>query len=191
MAQIEHGNFLFSTTSIEGLLIVEPKCFEDNRGYFLESYKKTDFASAGIKCDFLQDNQSFSRKHVLRGLHYQIKHPQSKLVRVLSGEVFDVAVDLRPGSVTYGKWESVVLSEENRKQFFIPRGFAHGFYVLSEAALVCYKCDDVYHPHDEGGILWSDPELGIEWPELAYKDAVLSDRDQRHPLFGGSCRLTL
>jgi len=181
MSQISCGNFNFSSTSIEGLRIVEPRRFNDDRGYFLESYKKTDFTMAGIDCEFVQDNQSFSKKSVLRGLHYQINHPQAKLVRVLSGEVFDVAVDLRPGSPTYGKWEGVVLSSENERQLFVPRGFAHGFFVLSESAIVCYKCDDVYHPNDEGGILWNDPELGIEWPEEAYETAVLSEKDRIHP----------
>lgn len=181
MSQVSCGNFKFSSTSIEGLRVIEPRRFNDDRGYFLESYKKTDFKAAGIDCEFVQDNQSFSKKGVLRGLHYQINHPQAKLVRVLSGEVYDVAVDLRLGSPTYGKWEGVFLSSENEKQLFVPRGFAHGFFVLSESAIVCYKCDDVYHPNDEGGILWNDPELGVEWPKEAYESAVLSEKDKIHP----------
>ena len=129
----------------------------------------------------MQDNQSSSVKGVLRGLHFQIEHPQSKLVRVVSGEVFDVAVDLRPDSPTYGKWEGSVLSAENRRQFFVPRGFAHGFLVLSDVAEFCYKCDDVYHPNDEGGLMWNDPEIGIEWPILEGMELVLSEKDKAHP----------
>ena len=129
----------------------------------------------------MQDNQSSSVKGVLRGLHFQIEHPQSKLVRVVSGEVFDVAVDLRSDSPTYGKWEGAVLSAENRRQFFVPRGFAHGFLVLSDVAEFCYKCDDVYHPNDEGGLMWNDPEIGIEWPILEGMELVLSEKDKAHP----------
>ena len=187
--QIVSGNFTFTKTSIEGVVIVNVKSYGDERGYFMETYKKPDFVQGGIAVDFVQDNQSSSTKGVLRGLHFQKKHPQSKLVRVVSGEVFDVAVDLREGSPTYGKWEGVVLSAENRRQFFIPRGFAHGFLVLSDTAEFCYKCDDVYHPNDEGGLMWNDPAIGITWPALqgdAQFDAtkvVLSDKDKLHPPF--------
>ena len=142
------SNFTFEKTFIEGVYIITPKVFGDDRGYFMETYKKSDFAQAGIDCDFLQDNQSKSRKGVLRGLHFQKTHPQAKLVRVIKGEVYDVAVDLRKDSATYGKYVGVILSEENKKQFFVPRGFAHGFLVLSEEAEFVYKCDDLYHPED-------------------------------------------
>ncbi|MDY3982317.1 dTDP-4-dehydrorhamnose 3,5-epimerase [Paraeggerthella sp. LCP19S3_G8] len=181
---VESGNFAFADTSIEGVKIVDVKSYGDARGYFMETYKRPDFVAGGIDVEFVQDNQSSSTKGVLRGLHFQIEHPQSKLVRVVSGEVFDVAVDLRPGSPTWGKWEGVVLSAENRRQFFIPRGFAHGFLVLSETAEFCYKCDDVYRPGDEGGLMWDDPEVGIDWPALQGDEVfdpskvVLSDKDK-------------
>ena len=184
---ITSGNFTFTDTSIEGVKIVEVKTYGDSRGYFMETYKQYDFVAGGIGCVFVQDNQSSSTRGVLRGLHFQIDHPQSKLVRVVSGKVFDVAVDLRKDSATYGKWEGVVLSAENKRQFFIPRGFAHGFLVLSDSAEFCYKCDDVYHPGDEGGLMWNDPKIGIEWPALDGDDhfdgsqLVLSDKDRRHP----------
>ncbi|WP_026835951.1 dTDP-4-dehydrorhamnose 3,5-epimerase [Eubacterium xylanophilum] len=151
---------------IEGLCIITPKVHGDARGYFVETYNKRDMLEAGLDLDFVQDNQSSSTKGVLRGLHYQIEHAQGKLVRVVKGEVFDVAVDMRAGSVTYGKWFGVKLSAENFKQFYIPKGFAHGFLVLSETAEFCYKCTDFYHPGDEGGIAWNDPEVGIEWPDV-------------------------
>ena len=151
---------------IEGLKVIEPTVFGDARGYFMETYNYNDFKEAGIDVEFVQDNQSSSHYGVLRGLHFQINYPQDKLVRVVNGEVFDVAVDLREGSKTYGKWFGVVLSAENKKQFFIPKGFAHGFLVLSESAEFTYKCSDFYHPGDEGGLAWNDPEIGIEWPEL-------------------------
>ena len=174
------GNFTFIETGIEGVYVIETKLFGDARGYFTETYKKTDFDEAGLKYDFVQDNQSRSKKGVLRGLHFQKEHPQAKLVRVLEGEVFDVAVDMRKDSPTFGKWEGVVLSEENHRQFMIPRGFAHGFLVLSDYATFCYKCDDVYHPEDEGGIMWNDPDIGIEWP---FTDNIqLSEKDLKHPL---------
>lgn len=181
---VESGNFAFADTSIEGVKVVDVKSYGDARGYFMETYKRPDFVAGGIDVEFVQDNQSSSTKGVLRGLHFQIEHPQSKLVRVVSGEVFDVAVDLRPGSPTWGKWEGVVLSAENRRQFFIPRGFAHGFLVLSETAEFCYKCDDVYRPGDEGGLMWDDPEVGIDWPALRGDEVfdpskvVLSDKDK-------------
>ncbi|WP_281654957.1 dTDP-4-dehydrorhamnose 3,5-epimerase [Eggerthella sinensis] len=178
---VKHGNFTFTETSIEDVLIVDVTAYGDERGYFVETYKRPDFVAGGIGAEFVQDNQSSSTRGVLRGLHFQIEHPQSKLVRVVSGEVFDVAVDLRPGSVTYGKWEGVVLSAENRRQFFVPRGFAHGFLVLSDVAEFCYKCDDVYHPNDEGGLMWNDPEIGIAWPIPEGMELVLSEKDQAHP----------
>lgn len=149
---------------IKGLKIVEPAVFQDERGYFMETYNYNDFAEAGIDCKFVQDNQSMSGKGVLRGMHFQINYPQDKLVRVISGEVFDAVIDLREGSDTFGKWFGVILSAENKKQLFIPKNFAHGFLVLSEYAEFCYKVTDFYHPNDEGGILWNDPKIGIEWP---------------------------
>ena len=151
---------------IEGLFVIEPKVFGDARGYFMETYNQKDFEENGLAMQFVQDNQSSSRKGVLRGLHFQKTHPQGKLVRVVSGRVFDVAVDIRPGSETYGKWHGVELSAENKKQFYIPPGFAHGFLVLSDTAEFCYKCTDFYHPGDEGGLAWNDPAIGIQWPEL-------------------------
>lgn len=170
----------FNKTEIEGVYIIEPKVFGDNRGYFMETYNEQEFKNNGLDYNFVQDNQSKSKKGVLRGLHFQKTHPQAKLVRVLEGEVFDVAVDLRKGSKTYGKWVGVILSEENKKQFMIPRGFAHGFVVLSETAVFAYKCDDFYHPEDEGGIMWNDPDINIEWP---YKgELLLSEKDKVHPL---------
>lgn len=178
---VKYGNFTFTKTSIEDVLIVDVTAYGDERGYFVETYKRPDFVAGGIGAEFVQDNQSSSTRGVLRGLHFQIEHPQSKLVRVVSGEVFDVAVDLRPGSATYGKWEGVVLSAENRRQFFVPRGFAHGFLVLSDVAEFCYKCDDVYHPNDEGGLMWNDPEIGIAWPIPEGMELVLSEKDQAHP----------
>lgn len=185
--QIVSGNFTFTDTSIEGVKIVDVKAYGDDRGYFMETYKHPDFVAGGIDCKFVQDNQSSSTRGVLRGLHFQIEHPQAKLVRVVSGSVFDVAVDLREGSPTYGKWEGVILSAENKRQFFIPRGFAHGFLVLSDTAEFCYKCDDVYHPNDEGGLMWNDPAIGIEWPPLEGDAAfyanqiILSEKDKLHP----------
>ena len=151
---------------IKGLKVIEPAVYGDARGYFMETYNYNDFKEAGIDCEFVQDNQSASKKGVLRGLHFQINYPQDKLVRVVNGTVFDVAVDLREGSETFGKWFGVELTEENKKQFYIPEGFAHGFLVLTDTAEFCYKCDDFYHPNDEGGLAWNDPAIGIEWPEL-------------------------
>ena len=185
--QIVSGNFTFTQTSIDGVVVVDVRSFGDERGYFMETYKRPDFVAGGIDVEFVQDNQSSSGKGVLRGLHFQKTYPQSKLVRVVSGSVFDVAVDLRPGSATYGRWEGAVLSAENRRQFFIPRGFAHGFLVLSDSAEFCYKCDDIYHPDDEGGLAWDDPAVGIAWPALEGDTAfdaakvVLSEKDKRHP----------
>ena len=151
---------------IEGLYVIEPTVFGDERGYFMETYNRNDLREAGLDRVFVQDNQSMSVKGVLRGLHFQKQFPQAKLVRVIHGCVFDVAVDLRASSKTYGKWFGVLLSEENRKQFYIPEGFAHGFLVLSDRAEFCYKCTDFYHPGDEGGLAWNDPAIGIEWPEV-------------------------
>jgi len=173
------SNFTFNETKIKGVYIIDVKTYGDNRGYFMETYKEDDFKAAGLDYSFVQDNQSSSRKGVLRGLHFQKNHPQAKLVRVLKGEVFDVAVDLRKGSETYGQWVGAVLSEENKRQFMIPRGFAHGFLVLSDYAEFAYKCDDVYHPEDEGGIMWNDPAIGIEWPEAG--ELILSEKDKVHP----------
>lgn len=161
------GNFTFHNTEIPGVIVIEPKVFGDDRGYFMETYKLDDFTAAGIDKPFVQDNQSRSTRGVLRGLHFQKEHTQGKLVRVTMGEVYDVAVDCRPGSATYGKWVGVTLSAENKKMFYIPEGFAHGFLVLSDVAEFCYKCDDFWHPNDEGGMAWNDPEIGITWPQVA------------------------
>ena len=165
-------------TSLEGLLIIEPDVFGDARGYFLETYHQQRFQSAGLDTNLVQDNLSFSKKDTLRGLHFQITHPQAKLVQAVTGEIFDVAVDIRTESPTFGKWSGALLSEENKRQLFIPEGFAHGFCVLSENAHVAYKCSDYYNPEDEGGILWSDPAVAIDWP---VKDPILSDKDQQYP----------
>ncbi len=151
---------------IEGLCLIIPAVHGDSRGYFMETYSKRDMVEAGIDVEFVQDNQSMSTKGVLRGLHFQKQYPQTKLVRVIKGEVFDVAVDLRANSPTYGQWHGELLTEENKHQFLIPRGFAHGFLVLSDTAEFCYKCDNFYHPNDEGGMAWNDPEIGIQWPKL-------------------------
>lgn len=175
------GQIKVTTCEIEGLKVIEPKVFGDDRGYFFESYNYNDYAAAGITEQFVQDNQSASKKGVLRGLHFQKEFPQDKLVRVIRGEVFDVAVDLRKDSKTYGKWFGVVLSEENKKQFFIPKNFAHGFLVLSDYAEFAYKCTDFYHPNDEGGLIWNDPEIGIEWPLQEGVELVMSDKDQKWP----------
>ncbi|MEE3405164.1 MAG: dTDP-4-dehydrorhamnose 3,5-epimerase [Acutalibacteraceae bacterium] len=151
---------------IEGLCVIMPAVHGDSRGYFMETYSQRDMEEAGLNVVFVQDNQSMSTKGVLRGLHFQKQYPQTKLVRVIKGSVFDVAVDLRSDSETYCEWHGEILSEENKKQFLIPRGFAHGFLVLSDTAEFCYKCDDFYHPNDEGGLAWNDPEIGIVWPML-------------------------
>lgn len=181
--------------NIEGLCIITPAVYGDSRGYFMESYNERDFAEAGIDVKFVQDNQSMSSKGVLRGLHFQKKYPQCKLVRVVRGRVFDVAVDLRKKSKTYGHWYGIELSEENKKQFLIPEGFAHGFLVLSDMAEFCYKVNDFYHPNDEGGLAWNDPHIGIQWTEVIgeYKNSanaagytlrdgtplILSEKDQQ------------
>lgn len=187
---------------IEGLCVIEPAVHGDARGYFMETYNQRDMEEAGLRMTFVQDNQSSSTKGVLRGLHFQKEFPQGKLVRVIRGSVFDVAVDLRGGSQTYGKWFGINLTEENKKQFYIPQGFAHGFLVLSDIAEFCYKCTDFYHPGDEGGLAWNDPEIGIAWPMLvgeypgnasaggySLQDGTalkLSDKDERWPSFKDS-----
>lgn len=160
------GKITVTKTHIDGLVIIEPKVFGDSRGYFMETYSQRDMAEAGLDMVFVQDNQSMSTKGVLRGLHFQKSFPQGKLVRVIKGRVFDVAVDLRSGSKTFGQWYGVELSEENKKQFYIPEGFAHGFLVLSDTAEFCYKCTDFYHPEDEGGLAWNDPEIAVLWPSV-------------------------
>ena len=172
------GNFNFIETEISGVFVIEPKVFGDNRGYFMETYSEKAFKEAGLEYNFVQDNQSSSKKGVLRGLHFQKTFPQAKLVRVLKGEVFDVAVDLRKGSKTYGKWVGVYLSEENKKQFMIPRGFAHGFVVTSDYAEFAYKCDEFYHPEDEGGLMFDDKDIGIIWPQVG--EIILSEKDKKH-----------
>lgn len=160
------GQIKVSLCPIEGLYVIEPTVHRDSRGYFMETYNERDMKEAGLDLNFVQDNQSMSTKGVLRGLHYQKEHPQGKLVRVIKGSVFDVAVDIRPGSKTYGQWHGVILTADNCKQFYISEGFAHGFLVLSDEAEFCYKCTDFYHPGDEGGLAWNDPGIGIEWPEI-------------------------
>ncbi|MBF4468031.1 MAG: dTDP-4-dehydrorhamnose 3,5-epimerase [Methanobrevibacter arboriphilus] len=172
------NKFKFTKTSIEGVFIIEPTVFIDDRGYFMESYHKKEFEENGLNIDFVQDNQSKSTKGVLRGLHFQYNQPQGKLVRVIKGEVFDVAVDLRKDSPTYSKYESVILSEDNKKQFYIPPGFAHGFLVLSDEAEFTYKCTDFYNESDEGGIAWNDSDINIEWP-LNEDELILSEKDQK------------
>lgn len=169
-------------TPIKDLVVIEPKVFEDQRGYFFEAYNKNTFHELGLDYDFVQDNQSYSTKGVLRGLHFQKQFPQAKLVRVIEGEVFDVAVDLRKDSPTFGKWYGVTLSGENKKMFMIPRGFAHGFLVLSETAVFSYKCDDFYHPNDEGGIMYNDTDIGVERPKID-TEYILSEKDKKHPGF--------
>lgn len=172
------SNFNFIKTEIPEVIIVETKSFGDDRGYFMETYQKNAFKEGGIDADFVQDNQSKSVKGVLRGLHFQKEFPQAKLVRVLEGSVYDVAVDLRKNSPTYGKYVGVVLSGENKRQFFVPRGFAHGFLVLSDEATFAYKCDEFYHPEDEGGLMWNDPDVGIQWPLDDIEEVKLSEKDK-------------
>lgn len=193
------GQITVEKCNIEGLYVITPTVHADDRGYFMETYNQNDMHEAGLDMVFVQDNQSKSKKGVLRGLHFQKKYPQGKLVRVIKGKVFDVAVDLRLGSKTYGQWYGVELSEENNKQFYIGEGFAHGFLVLSDEAEFCYKCTDFYHPGDEGGLAWNDPDINVEWPELEgefhgtaseegyfLKDGTaisLSEKDQKQPFF--------
>lgn len=173
------SNFIKTPTEIDGLYVITPQVFKDERGYFMETYEKQALAELGITTNFIQDNQSCSKKGVLRGLHFQTEHPQAKLVRVLNGEVFDVAVDLRKNSKTYGKWHAEILNNDNKKQFFIPRGFAHGFLVLSDTAEFCYKVDNIYDPTHEQGIAYNDPTIDITWPELDHY--ILSEKDQHWP----------
>ena len=173
------GKFKFTDLDIEGMFIVEPTVFEDNRGYFMESYNENDFKQAGHDLTFVQDNQSKSSKGVLRGLHLQVNYPQGKLVRVIRGEVFDVGVDLRADSPTYGKWAGAILSEENKKQLFIPPKFAHGFVVLSDEAEFQYKCTEFYHDDDESGIMWDDEDIAIDWPIDDIDEIILSDKDKQ------------
>ncbi len=177
------AKFNFIKTDIDGVIIVEPTVFGDDRGYFMETYQYNDFCAGGIDVKFVQDNQSCSKKGVLRGLHFQKQFPQSKLVRVIKGEVYDVAVDLRKDSPTFGKYVGVLLSEQNKRQFFIPKNFAHGFLVLSETAEFVYKVDDFYHPNDEGGLMWNDPDIGIAWPSVGNCELILSEKDKLNPPF--------
>ncbi|HEY8803591.1 MAG TPA: dTDP-4-dehydrorhamnose 3,5-epimerase [Clostridium sp.] len=172
------GKFNFIETKIKDLYIIEPKVFGDNRGYFMETYNKKDFLEAGLTMEFVQDNESKSKKGVLRGLHFQTKHTQGKLVRVTEGQVFDVAVDLRKGSSTFGKWEGVVLTDENKKQFYVPEGCAHGFLVLSDKAVFNYKCTDYYAPEYDSGVLWNDEDIAIEWPLEGIEEILLSNKDK-------------
>lgn len=177
------GQFTFIKTDIEDLYIIEPKVFGDNRGYFMETYNYNDFKAAGLDMVFVQDNQSRSKKGVLRGLHFQKKNPQGKLVRVIEGEVYDVAVDIRPGSKTYGKWHGVLLSKENKRQFYVPEGFAHGFLVLSDVAEFVYKCTRFYDPTDEGALYYADPDIGINWPIPEGMEILLSEKDKKNGAF--------
>ena len=174
--------FKFSPCPVQGLVEIQPEVFGDSRGYFFEAWSERDYTKAGITLPFVQDNQSLSVKGVLRGLHFQKRHPQGKLVRAVEGEVFDVAVDIRPDSPSRGQWHGVILSGEKQNQFYIPPGFAHGFLVLSETAVFAYKCTDFYHPEDEGGIIWNDPAIGIVWPDLG-TDYLLSEKDKKLPAF--------
>lgn len=176
------GKFKRIDTKIDGVYIIEPTVFGDERGYFMETYEKSNFEEIGINGEFVQDNQSRSKKGVLRGLHFQKKHSQAKIVRCIKGEVFDVAVDLRPNSETYGKWEGVILSEENKKMFYIPRGFAHGFLVLSDIAEFCYKVDNIYDHESEGGVMWNDKDINIKWPKIeGIQEYLTSEKDTKWP----------
>lgn len=177
------GKFKKIETSIKDVYIIEPSVFGDDRGYFMETYSVNEFEEIGLHYNFVQDNQSKSKKGVLRGLHFQKENTQAKFVRCIKGEVFDVCVDLRPGSETYGKWEGVIISEENKRMFMVPRGFAHGFLVLSDEAEFIYKCDDVYNQEAEGGLLWNDPEVGIKWPlgDMTKDDILTSEKDGKWP----------
>lgn len=176
------GKFTFVETGLPGVLVIEPTVFGDARGYFMETFQKEEFAAAGITDEFVQDNQSKSSRGVLRGLHFQKEHTQGKLVRVTKGEVFDVAVDCRPNSASFGKWVGVTLSDENKKQFYVPKGFAHGFLVLSDEAEFCYKCTDYYDPTAEGGIPYNDPTVNVEWPDCGC-EYLLSEKDKKHEPF--------
>lgn len=178
---ITKGNFNFIETKIKDLYIIEPKVFGDDRGYFMESYNRKAFEEAGLDMVFVQDNESKSKKGVLRGMHFQTKFTQGKLVRATKGSVYDVAVDLRKGSPTCGQWGGVLLSEENKRQFYVPEGFAHGFLVLSDEAIFNYKCTDLYAPEFDGGILWNDPDVGIVWPLEGIEEIILSEKDKKQP----------
>lgn len=175
------GKFNFIKTDIKDLFVIEPTIYGDNRGYFMETYNQAEFSENGLDMVFVQDNQSRSKRGVLRGLHFQKKNPQGKLVRVIEGEVFDVAVDLRKNSETFGKWHGVLLTEENKKQFYVPEGFAHGFVVISETATFVYKCTRLYDPSDEGGLMWNDPDIGVEWNLPANMEVLLSEKDKKNP----------
>ena len=175
------GKFQFLETEIQGVYVIEPTVFGDDRGYFMETYNFNEFKEAGLDMIFVQDNQSKSKKGVLRGLHFQTRNAQGKLVRVIKGEVYDVAVDLREGSETFGKWHGVLLSAENKRQFYIPEEFAHGFLVVSDEAEFVYKCTNFYDPSSEGGLRWNDPDIGIDWPVTPDMKILLSDKDQKQP----------
>ncbi len=181
------GKFKFIELDVEGMFLIEPTKFGDDRGYFMETYHAGEFKAAGIDVDFVQDNQSKSKKGVLRGLHFQTANPQGKLVRVISGEVFDVGVDLREGSPTFGKWAGARLSAENGLQLYIPEGFAHGFLVLSDSAEFVYKCTRLYDPTGEGGIIWNDTDIGIEWPIEEGMEIILSEKDKNQQTFKQYC----
>lgn len=170
---------------LPGLVVIAPDVHADARGYFMETYRRSEYARLGIDVDFVQDNQARSQRGTLRGLHFQVRHPQAKLVRVLRGRVFDVAVDLRPGSPTYGKWHGVILDSERMLQFFVPAGFAHGYLALTDDAEFAYKCSDYYAPGDEGGLLWNDPAVGIDWPLDGIGEPLLSPRDRLWPTLSG------
>jgi dTDP-4-dehydrorhamnose 3,5-epimerase len=172
------GNFNFIETKLTDVYIIEPKVFSDSRGYFMETYNKEDFFEAGLTMEFVQDNESKSKKGVLRGLHFQTKHTQGKLVRVTEGQVFDVAVDLRNDSPNFGKWEGVILTAENKKQFYVPEGFAHGFLVMSDVAVFNYKCTDYYAPEYDSGLLWNDEDIDIQWPLEDIEEILLSEKDK-------------
>ena len=177
------GKIKVTPCDIKGLYVIEPAVFKDERGYFMETYNYNDFKAAGLDMVFVQDNQSRSKKGVLRGLHFQKKNPQGKLVRVIEGEVYDVAVDIRPGSKTYGKWHGVLLSKENKRQFYVPEGFAHGFLVLSDVAEFVYKCTRFYDPTDEGALYYADPDIGIDWPISEGMEVLLSEKDKKNGAF--------
>jgi dTDP-4-dehydrorhamnose 3,5-epimerase len=174
------GQFNFIKGKIEGLYVIEPNCIGDNRGYFMETYNYEDFKNAGLSMVFVQDNQSMSKKGVLRGLHFQKRHPQGKLVRVIKGAVYDVAVDIRKDSKTFGKWQGELLTEENKRQFYVPEGFAHGYLVLSESAEFVYKCTDFYYPEDQDGLMYNDSNLKIDWPSIEGTEFILADKDLKY-----------
>ena len=182
MATIESGDFKFTTAKIKDVIIIEPKNFRHHRGYFMETYSKEHFFNGGIQVEFVQDNQSKSKQGVLRGLHFQTENTQGKLSRVIKGEVYNVAVDLRKNSETFGQWVGLLLSEENKKQIFVPEGFAHGILVTSENAEIAFKCTDYYNRATACGVLWNDPEIGIKWPLDGIDEVMLSDKDRVQPL---------